>query len=61
MIVAGGGWQGVSLRAATDLTVPLAFGAIVGVFVLLQALIDRWDPKVSRAPERGDDDTVGFS
>jgi hypothetical protein len=61
MIVAGGGWHGVSLRAATDLKVPIAFGAVVGLFVLLQALVDRWDPKISRAPERGDDDTVGFS
>ena len=60
-IIAGGGWQGVSLRAATDLKVPIAFGAVVGLFVLLQALVDRWDPKLSKAPERGDDDTVGFS
>ena len=61
IVIAGGGWQGVSLRAATDLKVPIAFGAVVGLFVLLQALVDRWDPKLSKAPERGDDDTVGFS
>ena len=38
-----------------------ATGLAVALFILLQSLIDRRDPKVSRAPERGDDDTVGFS
>lgn len=61
MILSSGGWQGVSLQAAVDLRVPILFGAAVLLFVLLQALVDRRDPKVSRAPERGDDDTVGFS
>jgi hypothetical protein len=60
MILAGGGWQGVSLKAATSLRVPIVFGAVVALFVLIQALIDRRDPKLSRAPERGEDDTVGF-
>lgn len=61
MILASGGWQGVSLQAAVDLRIPILFGAGVLLFVLLQALVDRRDPKVSGAPERGDDDTVGFS
>jgi hypothetical protein len=32
----------------------------VAVFLMVQALIDRRDPKLSQAPERGDDDTLGF-
>lgn len=51
----------MSLQAAVDLRIPMLFGAAVLLFVLLQALVDRRDPKVARAPERGDDDTVGFS
>ncbi len=57
--IAAGKW-GVSLSAATRLSVPIAFGVAVAIFVLLQALVDQRDPKLSRAPERGDDDTVGF-
>jgi hypothetical protein len=60
MVIAGGGWKGVSLRAATNLKVPILFGVVVALFVLGQALIDRRDPKMSRAPERNDEDTVGF-
>ncbi len=60
MELANGGWKGVSLRAATNLKVPILFGVLVALFVLVQALIDRRDPKLSRAPERNDDDTVGF-
>jgi hypothetical protein len=59
--LATGGWQGVSLQAATNLRIPILFGAAVLLFVLLQALVDRRDPKMSRAPERGEDDSVGFS
>ncbi|MGH9114957.1 MAG: hypothetical protein ACRDWW_03920, partial [Acidimicrobiales bacterium] len=61
VVLAAGRWRGVSLQAATHLSVPIAFGAGVGLFILLQALVDRRDPKVSRAPERGRDDTVGFT
>ena len=59
--LATAGWQGVSLQAASNLRIPILFGAAVLLFVLLQALVDRRDPKMSHAPERGDDDTVGFS
>jgi hypothetical protein len=55
-----GPWQGVSLKAASNLWVPIFFGLAVALFIVLQALVDRRDPKVSRAPERGDDDTIGF-
>ncbi len=60
LVLAGGRWPGISLQAATKLTVPILFGAVVALFVLVQALIDRRDPKLARAPERGEDDTVGF-
>jgi hypothetical protein len=60
MVLANGGWKGLSLRAATNLKVPILFGIVVALFVLVQALIDRRDPKMSRAPERNDEDTVGF-
>lgn len=59
--LATGGWEGVSLKAASDLRVPILFGAAVLLFVLLQAFVDRRDPKMSRAPERDEDDSVGFS
>jgi hypothetical protein len=60
MIVAGGGWAGVSMKAATNLRVPIAFALVVALFILVQALIDRRDPKLSRAPERGDEDSARF-
>jgi hypothetical protein len=60
MVLAAGPWRGPSMQAATKLSIPILFGAAVAVFALLQALVDRRDPKLSRAPERGDDDTVGF-
>jgi hypothetical protein len=60
MILAGGGWAGVSLKAATSLRIPIAFALVVALFVFVQALVDRRDPKVFRAPVRGDDDSVRF-
>jgi hypothetical protein len=54
-------WRGVSLKAATHLSVPVAFALAVAAFVVLQGIIDRRDPKVSGAPERGDDDAVPFT
>jgi hypothetical protein len=60
MVEAGGPWKGPSLKAASGLTIPIAFGFAVGLFLVLQALIDRRDPKVAKAPERSRDDTVGF-
>jgi hypothetical protein len=58
--LAAGGLKDASLSASTDLKVPMLFGAAIGLFVLLQFLVDRRDPKLSSAPERGDDDSVGF-
>lgn len=60
MVLAQGAWQGLSLRAATDLRIPIGLFVGAGVFLLVQVLIDRRDPKVSAAPERGTDETIGF-
>ena len=54
------GAPALSLQTAGHLSIPIFFGVGVALFILLQALVDRRDPKVSRAPQRGDDDTVGF-
>ena len=59
-VSAGGLWEGSSLQAATRLSVPIALGALVVVFVVVQWLIDRRDPKFVEAPARKDDDSIGF-
>jgi hypothetical protein len=53
-------WPRGVLDAATKLTVPILFGVAVAVFLLVQALIDRKDPKIVSAPRKSADDTVGF-
>lgn len=55
-----GSWTGPSLKVVKKLKVPLAVLAAIGLFMLAQALVDRRDPKVSDAPERSWDDTIGF-
>ena len=60
VIDASGAWVGGSLAAATTLSVPIALGVAVLVFVIVQWLIDRRDPKFIEAPARKDDDSVGF-
>ena len=55
-----GPWEEASLQAATSLSVPLALGGVVVVFIVVQWLIDRRDPKFVEAPARKDDDSVGF-
>jgi hypothetical protein len=55
-----GRWEGASLQAATSLSVPLALGGVVLVFVVVQWLIDRRDPKFVEAPARKEDDSIGF-
>jgi hypothetical protein len=60
-VVPGGGqWHGASLQADTSLSVPLALGGAVLVFIIVQWLIDRRDPKFVDAPARKDDDSIGF-
>jgi hypothetical protein len=58
--LAAGGLPAVTLEAATRLSIPILFGVLVALFVLAQGFVGRKDPKVARAPERGEDDTVGF-
>jgi hypothetical protein len=53
-------WSGGTLQAATRLTVPIALGALLLVFVIVQWLVDWRDPKFVEAPARKDDDSVGF-
>lgn len=48
------------MKEADGLRVPIAFGVAAAAFLLMQAFIDWRDPKLSRAPQRGSDDTVGF-
>lgn len=60
MLHSGGAWQGPSLRTADGLLVPIIFGAGVALFLVVQALIDRRDPKLARAPSSNRDDTIGF-
>jgi hypothetical protein len=55
-----GRWEGASLQAATSLSLPLALGGVVLVFVVVQWLIDRRDPKFVEAAARKEDDSVGF-
>jgi hypothetical protein len=40
--------------------VPIALGGLVIVFMVVQWLIDRRDPKFVEAPARKDDGSVGF-
>lgn len=53
-------WAGDSLKESGKLKLPIALMAATALFMLVQALIDRRDPKVSDAPERPTDDSVGF-
>lgn len=60
MVLAQGAWQGLSLHAATELKIPIGLLVGAGLFLVVQGFVDRRDPKVSAAPLRGTDDTVGF-
>jgi hypothetical protein len=54
------GWAGHSLQTATRFKLPISLLGAAVIFFLVQALIDRRDPKVSGAPERPHEDSVGF-
>jgi hypothetical protein len=51
---------GGQLNASTGQRVPFALGALILIFVVVQWLIDRRDPKFVEAPARKDDDSIGF-
>ncbi|HUC15983.1 MAG TPA: hypothetical protein VMS00_16160 [Acidimicrobiales bacterium] len=53
-------WDGGSLNASTGQRVPFTLGALILVFVVVQWLVDRRDPKFVEAPARKDDDSMGF-
>lgn len=53
-------WAGSALRVGTILSVPLTLGGVAVVFIVVQWLIDRRDPKFVDAPAREEDDSVGF-
>lgn len=53
-------WTNDAVTETKKLKVPLALLAAMAVFALVQTLIDRRDPKVSEAPERQGEDSVGF-
>jgi hypothetical protein len=54
------GWAGHSLQTATRFKLPISLLGAAVIFFLVQALIDRRDPKFSGAPERPHEDSVGF-
>lgn len=60
LVAVGRGLTGLSLQAETRLRVPIMFFLVVALFMAIQALIDRRDPKVVEAPEHSMDDSVGF-
>jgi hypothetical protein len=58
--LSAGAWPGLSVKAATSLEVPIAFGVAVAAFVVLQSMLGRRDPKLVSAPESPEEDTVAF-
>jgi len=56
----GPSWEGGSLNASQGQRVPFTLGALILIFVVVQWLIDRRDPKFVEAPARKDDDSIGF-
>lgn len=60
VIMASGAGPGPSLSTATDLGVPIGFGALAALFLLVQAALGRRDPRLADAPASGDDDSVSF-
>jgi hypothetical protein len=55
-------WQAMSLRTPVAWPLPAILRTVgfLLVFLLLQGRLDRRDPKLTRAPERSDEDTIGF-
>jgi len=56
----GGLWSGGDLQTTTNLEIPLTFGGLLVIFVLVQWLIDHRDPRFVEAPVRKEDDSLGF-
>lgn len=60
VISIGSPWDGGSMDASTSQRVPFALGGLILIFVLVQWLIDRRDPKLVEAPARRHEDSIGF-
>jgi hypothetical protein len=60
VISVGAPWNGGSLDASTSQRVPFALGGLILIFVFVQWLIDRRDPKFVEAPARKHEDSIGF-
>lgn len=56
----GSVWSAGGLGATTVLTVPVALGGLVAAFMVVQWLIDRRDPRLTEAPARMEENSVGF-
>ena len=56
-----GSYPGASLQVARKLKLPIALLVGGALFLLVQGLVDRRDPKVSHAPEHAQDDSLGFA
>lgn len=59
-LVSGTGSSPTLLPAMTNLQVPIIFSALIGTFLLVQAVVGRRDPRLAQAPARGDDDSIPF-
>jgi hypothetical protein len=53
-------WSAGGIGATTVLTVPIALGGLVAVFMVVQWLIDRRDPRLAEAPTLREENSVGF-
>jgi hypothetical protein len=55
-------WQAMSLRSPAPWPLPVILLAVAFLllFLLMQGRLDRRDPKLTHAPERSDEHTIGF-
>jgi hypothetical protein len=53
-------WSAGGIGATTVLTVPISLGGLVAVFMVVQWLIDRRDPRLAEAPAHMEENSVGF-
>jgi hypothetical protein len=60
VISIGSPWDGGSIDASTSPRVPFALGGLILIFVFVQWLIDRRDPKLVEAPASRHEDSIGF-
>jgi hypothetical protein len=51
---------GGPLQTSTLLSAPLALGGLIVLYMVVQRLLGRRDPKIVDAPVSRDDDSVGF-